>query len=148
MKTETFNAHGLECAAIYADFGYGPGHWCGYVAVPPSHPLWQKHYHDRVRAPKTRLDTEVDFDRMSPIDVLCNANNPNGELSISLLFDVHGGLTYSDQTMDGYPVFIPGVWWFGFDCAHYGDRENPKPLPFVINELKGLAKQLTDYVPQ
>ena len=31
--------------------------------------------------------------------------------------DVHGNLTYSDEK-DKYP----GLWWFGFDCAHVGDR--------------------------
>lgn len=31
--------------------------------------------------------------------------------------DVHGGLTYS-----GYgPGEGRSTWWFGFDCAHYGD---------------------------
>ena len=33
--------------------------------------------------------------------------------------DVHGGITYSDK--DGeYPI-PSDLWWFGFDCAHYGD---------------------------
>lgn len=32
--------------------------------------------------------------------------------------DCHGGLTYSGGP--GYPV-KGDYWWFGFDCAHYGD---------------------------
>lgn len=148
MKTETFQFHGLDCVARYCDFGCGLGHWCGYVAVPPSHPLWGKHYHDKVRAPKDRLEADVDFNRMSAIEIFCNASNPEGELTIAILFDVHGSLTYSDWTADNYPAFIPGAWWFGFDCAHAGDRENPKSLSFVINELKGLAKQLAEYTPE
>lgn len=31
--------------------------------------------------------------------------------------DVHGKLTYSDEKA-GHE----GLWWFGFDCAHAGDR--------------------------
>jgi len=41
--------------------------------------------------------------------------------------DVHGGLTYADKCQgDICHVPKPGepedVWWFGFDCAHGGDR--------------------------
>lgn len=70
------------------------GALCGYVGVDSSHTLHGQHY---------------DF-----VDA-----------------DVHGGLTFSgacrhDPDEHGIcHVPAPGepddVWWFGFDCAHYGD---------------------------
>lgn len=32
----------------------------------------------------------------------------------------HGGVTYTDDHLTGVES-PPGVWWVGFDCAHYGD---------------------------
>lgn len=38
--------------------------------------------------------------------------------------DCHGGLTYSSQDENSeYPV-ESDLWWFGFDCAHYGDGKD------------------------
>jgi len=45
-------------------------------------------------------------------------------VSPSILFDVHGGITYSGGTWK-YPTRqIDPIWWFGFDCAHYGDGKD------------------------
>lgn len=73
----------------------GPmGAWCGYVAVPPDHPWWG-----------------------------------NGEAPV----ECHGGQTFgsmcdpseSDEAICHVPA--PGepadVWWIGFDCGHYRDRQ-------------------------
>jgi len=63
---------------------------------------------------------------------------------------VHGGLSFSGG--DGkYPV-EDDKWWFGFDCAHYGDKTNltnepydvERTLEYVENECESLAKQLSD----
>ena len=38
----------------------------------------------------------------------------------------HGGLTYADGGQESeYPV-AGDLWWFGFDCAHYGDGKDLK----------------------
>lgn len=39
--------------------------------------------------------------------------------------NVHGGLTYSagDNKLL-YPSGDKGLWWIGFDCAHYGDGKD------------------------
>lgn len=70
--------------------------------------------------------------------------------------DVHGGVTYSGGDED-YPVKSDGLWWFGFDCAHYGDapavqcpieKEFPVPgrvvrsLAYCKSECESLATQL------
>jgi hypothetical protein len=73
----------------------GPsGALCGYVGVPPSHPWHGRDYND--------------------VDVIH--------------VDVHGGLTYAaacDEDNDICHIPEDGreaeIWWFGFDCAHFGD---------------------------
>jgi hypothetical protein len=113
----------------------GPsGALCGYVGVEPGHPLHG-----------------VDYDG---VDV-----------------DVHGGLTFAgpcspeenEETSichvarEGRPDH---VWWFGFDCAHFGDlaprhamrdreagfefEETYRELPYVKAEVVNLAKQLKE----
>jgi hypothetical protein len=37
--------------------------------------------------------------------------------------NVHGGITYSDKN-GNYPIKNNELWWFGFDCAHYGDAQD------------------------
>jgi hypothetical protein len=67
------------------------GALCGYVGVPSGHPLYGKAYGD-----------------------------------IDGAFDVHGGLTFSNRC-HGAICHVPepgepdDVWWFGFDCSHFGD---------------------------
>lgn len=36
--------------------------------------------------------------------------------------DCHGGLTFSSEVKENYPVKSE-LHWFGFDCAHFGDAE-------------------------
>lgn len=84
----------------------------------------------------------------------------------SLDFDVHGGLTYSGGGENSkYPV-ESDLWWFGYDCAHFGDgkdlnyvseelkkhmfmfvdeSETIRTLDYCIEECKSLANQLFDY---
>lgn len=38
--------------------------------------------------------------------------------------EAHGGLTYAGGE-DDYPAEGKGVWWFGYDCAHYLDALDP-----------------------
>lgn len=71
--------------------------------------------------------------------------------------EVHGGLTYASKNDESkYPVESDGLWWFGFDCAHYGDglieespmdfvntfMESPRSLDYVETECERLAEQL------
>lgn len=86
-------ATGMPCLAVRH---MRSGHWCGYVGVTADHPHFGKSY-----------------------------ETPD--------VDVHGGLTFADacspgETEDRGICHVPGigepdhVWWFGFDCAHSGDR--------------------------
>lgn len=78
---------------------------------------------------------------------------------------VHGGLTFASAVDKGYPCANPdGLWFFGYDCAHIGDKRDPsllsdemrqaysygfeepgstiKDLNYCINECESLARQL------
>jgi hypothetical protein len=76
---------------------------------------------------------------------------------------VHGGLTFSGACGHGDPAkgicHITGegepdtVWWFGFDCAHYGDscpshrsgmlsQGVYRDVAYVEREVASLAAQL------
>lgn len=107
------------------------GYRCGYVGVPTTHPLFCVGY---------SLDTPA-FEAASPEGML----------------DVHGGLTYAGGGGD-YPV-PSELWWFGYDCGHYGDAPAPgspmerltfsgvhRTLDFCIEQCESLAHQLKEIV--
>jgi hypothetical protein len=127
------DATGLPCLAVRHT---NSGHWCGYVGVAETHPWYCKGYSD--------------------VDVAA-----------------HGGLTFADKCQPGKDetrgvchIPAPGepdhVWWFGFDCAHSGDRsprdemyattrgypftahrdETYKTLAYVQRECAELAAQV------
>ena len=113
------------------------GHWCGYAAVPPGHPLHGKDY-----------DDVFDWDKNA------DYNWP------------HGGLTYASLCSHNVcHVPKPGepedVFWFGFDCAHCDDfspgmtallresmprfrDETYREVPYVQAETNRLAAFLSE----
>lgn len=51
-----------------------------------------------------------------------------GEDYDDIPIDCHGGLTYSRDNPN-YPVTNnEGLYWIGFDCAHYDDAKDPELL--------------------
>lgn len=121
--------------------------WCGYVAVPRGHPLW-----------------EVDFPSCSKKKT-CKTYCKH---SPEAMLEVHGGLTYAGHCQ-GEICHVPkpgepdDVWWFGFDCGHAFDltpgfltlektipgfkysmleHETYRDLVFVKGEIRRLANQL------
>ena len=76
----------------------GMGAWCGYVGVPPGHLFHGKGYDD-----------------------------------VNGIIEIHGGLTYADKCKNHIchtpkPGEPDDLWWFGFDCAHAGDKIPGFPL--------------------
>jgi hypothetical protein len=130
------DATGLPCLVLRH---HESGHLCGYVAVPPGHPL---HGQDNPRM----------FD---------DDGNEN-ELPKPSTYDlsVHGGITYAD-TCEGDVCHKPApgepddVWWFGFDMAHAYDLtpmrlmsglrfggDEYRTIAYVKEECAKLAAQL------
>lgn len=110
-------------------------HWCGYAGVAPGHPLHGVGY--------------------------AAAYNRGHDL------EAHGELTYADSCK-GHVCHVPepgepdAVWWFGFDCAHFGDlspgmlqyrssfgreltrSETYRDFDYVKREVERLAEQLAE----
>jgi hypothetical protein len=110
---------GLEAACLLVNDG---SHRCGYVRVPPGHPLHGVHYNEHCPALAAAWEKakEGPIGDRSPIAVFIACGAPE-EARPDVVFEVHGGITYADGKKD-YPVDDDADgWWFGFDCAHYGD---------------------------
>lgn len=88
-------ATGLDCMALRH---HAHGSWCGYVGVPPGHPL---HGADAWEPPACNLDA-------------------HGGLTFSGGCEEGGdiALTICHVPEPGRPA---DVWWLGFDCSHAWD---------------------------
>lgn len=68
-----------------------------------------------------------------------------GDFPAGMLFNVHGGITFSDN-------FDTGGYWYGFDCSHCDDlspsydsfaaHREYRDVEYVKAECASLAKQL------
>lgn len=112
--------HGFPACILVAkmqpEFDKGD-YYCGYVGVPPSHPLYQTEYMDNIMA-------QVDDDAY-----------------------VNGGLTYSYMS-DSWRTTkdeFRNYWFFGFDCAHYWNEEDPCSFEDVKADCERLALALKNY---
>jgi hypothetical protein len=128
---------GLRCVAMLrcvAIRGGAMNHRCGYVGIGRDHPLYEVGYMDESDVLKRRAEEALEepIGKRGIIPALCAKS----------ITDVHGSITYSGGN-DGYPVKDPDIWWFGFDCNHYGDDEDGgRSLEYVIAECESLAAQL------
>ncbi len=144
FKTE----EGLDAAIVRSSHS---GSLCGYVGIPKSHPWHGKGYSDLVQPTAAQNDRPVDLTKISPIELLCAAITDKEEDAgerIGLLVDVHGGLTYAGAGIAEFNE-DPDLWYFGFDCAHSGDRMpayeysgSYRDIPYVKKEIAALSKQL------
>jgi hypothetical protein len=101
------------------------GHRCGYVRIPSKHFLYKKPYGIRLKKFSVKKDmNDLPVGKRNPIDIFCAGISDNP--TISLLFDVHGGITWSDWGKNN--SFEKPGWWIGFDCIHSGDAIDPDIL--------------------
>lgn len=137
------------------------GHWCGFVGVPPSHPLFGHHFRDPVPHPPGMMKRPFAVDEHGALNVLTStfdhAEWGEGYASVSLIIGAHGGLSYA-----GHLHGDAENWYFGFDCSHAGDLQplaldvgiDPewylsvsvyRTMAFVQSECLNLAEQLAAY---
>jgi len=123
------------------------GHYNGYVAIDRSHKFFGKSYDDYVKVDNAG---EVKGNGNSlGVFLLDEKKFKNNELTIDLVINVHGGITYSEkgdsQSVIGkaFNESIDGMWVFGFDTAHFGDtikewteEKTAKEIDKLYNELK------------
>lgn len=137
---EEFEHCGLKCL-ILRNESLGP--LCGYVGLPESHPWFGVERHQCLLGCKSE-------------DCTWKKHHP----APGNIIDVHGGLTFSE--LGSGEVRQQGLWWFGFDCAHYNDycpgmaevlkRVNSsydmgvyRDIDYVRNEVKHMAEQMYKY---
>lgn len=99
------------------------GHNNGYVAIPESHPLFGVDY--STPADCLTFPADEPLGNRGVLQLVCS----NGEPRPDVVFDVHGGLTFASDKLSQVSVLEDGkLWWYGFDCAHYGDANSPEYL--------------------
>lgn len=128
----------LRCVVILGSIG----HRCGYVGIDKNHSLYGVDYHEKSEILKSKLEwlkTQT-IGKRGIIPTLCW----DGEsVSPDMLFDVHGGLTYSGGNKQ-YPVEAE-LWWYGFDCNHFDDNPIKCNTSYCIEECNSLAEQLAKF---
>ncbi len=159
VEVDFITEAGLRAVVIATDMG----HRCAYVAVTDKHPLHGMAYSDRIQGidPAT-----LAADKLGVIPLLIQALSSESGLSIDVLFNVHGSITYTGGGQ--YPVENDeNLWWFGFDAGHADDARDPtlmdkETLPYferiglgapanirtcdyMMNECESLARQLVDF---
>lgn len=121
-------------------------HRCGYVGISGEHPLYEIKYSDPTHLFHLKDAEEATIGKKSAILALTTSVRAfEGESirrSPDIIFDVHGGLTYSGGGYKSdYPV-KSDLWWFGFDCTHLDVSQS---LDYMIEECERLAKQIVEY---
>ncbi len=117
----TFKHKGLHCVVLMTDMG----HRCGYVAIPPGHPLYAASYSKQhPLLLRSAMDGET-IGKRGIIPLFCAAIDEGDTLCPDAYFNVHGGITYASNGGGRYPTRRTSKrkhhWWFGFDCAHCDD---------------------------
>lgn len=136
-----FNHNGYRCVVINA---VEAGHRCGYVAVPEGHALFGVDYSENI-FPRNLIENEPVGDR-GIIPMLCAATSDDDMISLDVLIDVHGSITFSQGWQEDYPVSSQTpVWWFGFDCGHCDDNPIKCDTEYVTEHCIKLADQLERY---
>ena len=152
---------GLRAVVTVSKSGERKTHRCGYVAITPDHKLYKVGYSEQVDCISSEDANTATIGKKSPIlafTASCRADTQDSvRRSPDIIFDVHGGLTYSGGN-ENYPVESKDSWWFGFDCAHAGDGQiepterdklfydgPARDLCYVEAECESLAKQLGDF---
>jgi len=124
----------LRCVVIMGSMG----HRCGYVGVPKGHPLYGADYHKHSEALKSLLE-KVKNEPFGKRGILAAICWDGEKASPEVIFNVHGGLTYSGG--GDYPV-TSELYWFGYDCGHYDDA---KDLSAMSGELKAVYTRLSQH---
>ncbi len=112
----------LRCIVLATDMG----HRCGYVEVRAKHPLYKLYYSDRSEKLKYALKKrkKKPMGEQPSFAVMISCLSGKIEPSPDVVFEVHGGITFSNHGKEGYPVKSKG-WWFGFDASHCDDAKDP-----------------------
>ena len=131
----------IEINENYKGFDYlvyasARGHRCGYVKIPKGHFLYRKKYSQRLGKFSIKRDlAEEPIGKRGIIDIFCAGSSDHP--TMSLLFDVHGGITWSDwgKNLTDIDKVYKNDWLIGFDCIHSGDSRDYEIMDEEHREL-------------
>lgn len=133
-----WESHGLRCEIVFVE---DLGHRCGYVGVPPKHPLHGVAYNAEATVLRGRLEarlkqpmSEMEIGFGTLLHALAGRDLPPAPEHV---FSVHGGITYSGLHDDGWH-------YFGWDCAHAGDLPSPEVQAYM-QRVYGLGEREGHY---
>ena len=122
------------------------GHVCGYVEIPQGHYLYGKSYIDPIYelAKFNEQVLEGGVGKLGSIPMFLFATRKDNEepMSADILFDVHGGITYSGKLTNNESPSQCFDWAIGFDTAHFNDDETTQTHEYCESECKRLIDQL------
>jgi hypothetical protein len=141
---------GLDCMARRGPLGA----WCGYVGVPDGHPLHGVSHGDR--DPQAEACEPGRCDRRG-----CSLDDACWDSRLDAKLEAHGDVNFSaachengDPATSVCHISDREVWWFGFDCGHAWDVAPGlslrfddmvyRDLPYVVGQVRGLARQLAE----
>lgn len=130
-----FDYNGFKCVVVMQS----TGHRCGYVGVPMSHLLYGHDYDDYLGLRKSSSG-DKGIDKVCP--VVQRVFSSDDLISIEGYFSVHGGITYAGGGQNSeYPI-KSNLWWFGFDCAHWGDAKDYEAAKILFADNEDALKNI------
>ena len=159
LEKDWITASGYRAAVLIMIHQGRRRHRWGYVGIPKEHPLYGVGYSEQADCLTQEAASSATVGAKSPLLVLTAVCGSDAEglirRSPDIIFDVHGGLTYSGGS-GNCPVQAADLWWLGFDCGHCNDGPidlDPernwggvvRELPYVEAECERLAAQLKEY---
>lgn len=126
-----FEHAGYKCVVTFGVIG----HRCDYVGIPKSHSLYGKDYQEHLDIKKTDIgDREIS----GVFPLLGACLDEDERIRIEAYFQCHGGITFADGGENSkYPI-ESDLWWFGFDCAHAGDKAD---LTYAMQKFPDRQKE-------
>ena len=128
---KVWESNGFKCVVIMGSMG----HRCGYVGVHSGHILYRQESNKDCPALlsylKKLIDNNEEVGKRGVIPLFCYTE---GEAKPNVVFNVHGGLTYSGEDPK-YPVESSDIWWFGYDCGHAGDGIDLSVLKLEVRKI-------------
>lgn len=130
-----FDYNGFKCVVVIQSLG----HRCGYVGVPMSHLLYGCDYDHYVAINKSVIGDKYAKKVLGAIQCVCTSDDL---ISIERYFSVHGGITYAGGGQNSeYPI-KSDLWWFGFDCAHWGDAKDYEAAKILFADNEDTLKNI------
>jgi len=118
MKTEIKGKYkGFNFKVVAQPMGYR----CGYVRIPKGHVIYGMDYSEQLPITFKEISKQSVGKRGAVPIFLAQGLKENDRVSMDLLFDVHGGITFAGKSLNwiGFKSY-----WIGFDCAHAGDGKD------------------------